>query len=125
MEAMSYEYLIRRVHNCGRTIKNGADASLYRTMEQAFYNIETKTLFETQADREYEYRKAFSAVRRNVDDALIIGIKKLQHKAVKDDLDELQSMSDQLDFEFYKKEKLDTILKRANSIFHQYGLEIG
>ena len=30
LNAMNYEYLIRRVYNCGRNYKKGADADIYR-----------------------------------------------------------------------------------------------
>ncbi len=35
MNALSYEYLIRAVFKCGRTMRYGADADLYRGLERA------------------------------------------------------------------------------------------
>lgn len=125
MEAMNYEYLIRRVYNCGRTNINGANADIYRIMEQLFHNFETKNLFEKQTDREYEFRKVFSKVRRHVDDAIAVGIKKIEHVANEEDLDKLLDMSTELDVQFYDKVRIDNIIHLSNDIFHKYGLEIG
>jgi hypothetical protein len=124
MEAMNYEYLIRRVYNCGRNYSKGADADIYRQMQHAHNDLTTKTMYKTQNEREYEYRSSFAAVRGNVDKAIKEGIKQVNYTAKKEDITELQTMSADLTMDFYDKSKLDTIISRADKIFHSCGLEM-
>jgi len=91
MEAMEYEFLLRRVYRCGRNYSNGADADIYRSMEHAHRNLETKTLYFTQDEREYQFQKAFAAVRMNVRDAIEAGIKQIGSKEAIAQLQDLKA----------------------------------
>jgi hypothetical protein len=125
MEDMEYEFLIRNVYHCGRNASNGADADIYRDMEHAHTDLTNQSMYATQSEREYEYRKCFAKVRRHVDDAIREGIKQIKYKAETADVEKLQTMTSKLNFDFYNKDELDKIIDEANNIFHKYGLEEG
>lgn len=67
MEAMEYEFLLRRVYNCGRRGVSGADADIYRQMEHAeraytlyLENIKNRTMRISNQpidDMRYEYER--------------------------------------------------------------------
>lgn len=122
MNAMLYEFLLRRVHQTGRNFTNGADADIYRSMEHAFNNLMTKTLFATQEQREYDFKQKFSKVRINVDNAIAFGVRDLRSKLSVEETAKLQAMNGDLRYNFYDKERLDEIIHDADEIFHKYGL---
>lgn len=39
MDALSYEYLIRAAFNCGRKSRHGADADIYRGLENTIDSV--------------------------------------------------------------------------------------
>lgn len=124
MESMYYELLIRAVFQTLRTHKNGADADIYRGMEHAHRELTAKTKIGSQDDREYEYRKAFAAVRMNVEQALKKGMDSIKYSASPEELETLNEMISSFTFEFYDKEKIDQIIIRAIAIFRNHGLEV-
>lgn len=123
MEEMEYEYLLRRVYHCGRNYSNGADADVYRAMERAYSNLQTKVLYSTQEDREYEFRKQFAKVRNHVDKALVEGLKQIRHTASEEETKRLEKMRSTLLWDFYDKDQLDEIISKADNLFQKYGLE--
>lgn len=123
MNDMSYEFLIRAVFKTGRTKKNGADADIYRNMQYAYNDLTTKVMFQTQDDREYEYRKTFAAVRSHVESALKEGIKLIRYAAPAEEVQQLEKMTASLNWDFYDKDELDNIISQALSAFKKHGLE--
>ena len=121
---MFYEYLLRRVYQTGRKTSNGADADIYRDMEHAYIDLEAKTMFANQDDRVYGFQKKFARVRGYVEGALTEGIKKITHRADKEDIQKLETMYASLTFRFYDKDALDTIINDAGHIFKKNGLEV-
>lgn len=53
MQAMKYELLIREVFRCGRTMRYGADADIYRGLEKT-------SLRSSGQSRETQYNRGFS-----------------------------------------------------------------
>jgi len=116
---MEYEFLLRRVYRCGRNYSKGADADIYRSMEHAHHNLETKTLYFTQSEREYQFQKAFATVRNNVRDAIEAGMKQVGSKEA---IAQLQDLKSKLTIRFYSKEELDEIIEQADDILRENGL---
>lgn len=79
---MMYEYLLRRVWQTGREKTNGADADIYRNMEYAYRNLETKNMFANQEERVYDFQKKFAQVREYLKSALRAGIDKIRYNLV-------------------------------------------
>ncbi len=72
MDALSYEYLIRKAYNCGRGGANGkAEASIYRRMERVTKARKMRISVSTNNELEYSYRSASLQVSMNINDALI------------------------------------------------------
>lgn len=124
MDAMDYEFLLRRVYHCGRNGANGADADIYRKLERADFYLASTEGSETKEDREYDYRKAFAGVRSYVRQALRDGIKKVEYRATKEEAEKLEGMVAEVSgLHFYYKKRLDEIIDEADSIFRNHGLE--
>ena len=123
MQDILYECLIRQAYQCGRDYKRGADAVIYREMEQAHTDLTTKSMFNTQEEREYEFRKRFTAVRNYVDKAITEGIKQIKGSASSEEITSLESMQGSLNFSFYDKDKLDEMINRASHLFNLKGLK--
>lgn len=70
MSAMSYEYLLRRVYQCGRDGAKSADADIFRKLEHAERYLTDPHWNKSQEQKEYDYSKAFAEVRMYVRDAL-------------------------------------------------------
>jgi hypothetical protein len=124
MKAMVYEFLMRRVYHSGRNKSNGADADIYRDMEHADNDLETKTMYDSQEAREYEFRKQMAKVREYVSNAIGEGSKQISYRASEEELKELEDMRATLNWNFYDKKKLDEIIDRTNSIFQKHNLEV-
>lgn len=120
---MAYEWLLRRVYNSGRNFASGAEADIYRKMEREHHGLTITHMNGTQESREYEYRKAFTAVRGYVSKALAEGIKQIGYRAEDDEKAQLQKMAGRLMMDFYDKAALDEIIRAADAIFHKYGLQ--
>lgn len=126
---MEYEWLLRRVCNCGRNYNNGADADIYRKMERA-YNALTMAQIIKREDAEDQYHSAFAVVRRYVNKALEEGMNQIKYQASNQikyqasnsDRQQIQELSNNLDFDYFDKQELDEIIQQANDIFHKYGL---
>ncbi|RYD56703.1 MAG: hypothetical protein EOP56_11690 [Sphingobacteriales bacterium] len=124
MQAMLYEYLIRRVYSTGRNYNKGADADIYRDMDTHYRDLETKSMYRTQEEREYEYQKRFAKVRRHVAEAIRDGIDKIRHSISEQDLKTLHEFESLLTSRFDDKVMLDNIINKATDVFHANGLNV-
>jgi hypothetical protein len=124
MDAMGYEFLIRRVYHCGRHGVKGADADVYRKLEKAEINLTNVHLNKTREEKEHDYNTAFAAVRMYVGNAFREGIKQVQHMTTKEEMDKLEGMQAEVNsISFYTKKRIDEIIGEADGIFRKHGLE--
>lgn len=71
MDALSYEYLIRKAYNCSRGGADGkAEASIYRKMERIEKARKMRILVSSNNELEFNYRSASLQVSMNINDAL-------------------------------------------------------
>ena len=121
---MSYEYLLRGVYHCDRYGAKGADADVYRKLEYAEMHLANPNWNKTEAEKEYDYRTIFAGVKTYVQNALREGFKQVQYKATKDEIEKLEDLKTEVnDINFYDKKRLDEIIKEADNIFKEHGLE--
>lgn len=123
MDAMTYEYLIRRVNGCGRDGSIGADTCFYNDMEMAESNLQTKTLYKTDDERQYQYAKAFATVRMYVRKALEKGLDKIKYRASEKEKKQLEEWTSLLNHRMNDRQKLDEIIQKASDTFIKHGLE--
>lgn len=124
MEALSYEYLLRRVYQVGRGEKDGADADEYRDMEHAEsilrleqQNIkERKPRISTQSinELEYEYRVQCNRVWRFVSSAIRESLSRYAHQLNENEKKQLQECLNST--QQIKKEDIDRAVKIATDI---------
>lgn len=124
MDAMDYEFLLRRVYHCGRSGVKGADADVYRKLEHAEMHLNDPYWNKTQEQKEYDYRSSFAEVKMHVRNALVEGLKQIHYKATKQDVEKIEAMETQINsIRFYDKKRLDEVIDEADEIFRKYGLE--
>ncbi len=124
MEAMDYEFLLRRVYNCGRHGVKGADADIYRRMEKAGWHLNDPLWGKSKEQKEHDYYSAFIQVKNHVANAIRKGLEQIDYKASVEEINELKIMLAALrEHNFYDKEKLDAIINDADKIFRKHGLE--
>jgi hypothetical protein len=124
MDALEYEYLIRRIYQTGRTSANGADADVYRKMERAEtalrldsencvnhrMRISTKSIEELQQGYESECIRVWQFIQKAIR-------KFLQERSAildADELQDLQNYSEKRDLPL--KREIDSIISVANEI---------
>ena len=122
MDALSYEYLIRKAYNCRRGGAGGkADAGIYRKMEKA-----RKMRMSIRSDKELEYscRSATLQVSMNINEALVKVLNDYQfsdnHKKVKITLEDLV---DNLYMSTDRK-IIDSTIKNALDLFKRIKLSM-
>jgi hypothetical protein len=126
MEAMNYEYLIRRVNQCGRHGVKGADADIYRRMERAETHLTNPYWNKTQEEKEHDYRISFTEVSRYVSKAIKNGIDQIEYRATEEEKDQLKKMVKEVDdFDFYNKKRIEEIIDSSDEIFRKHGLNMG
>lgn len=123
MDANQYERLVRRIYSCDKTYSNGADGSIYIIMENAYHLLKTNQVFQRQVEKETEFRKYFSEIRRYVKRALEAGIERIQSQASPELLADIRNMISMLDMRFYDKKGLDLIILKADQIFRRCGMD--
>lgn len=124
MDAMAYEFLIRRVYQCGRNGIEGADADIYRKMEHAESHLNDPHWRKTKEEKEYDYRSAFVEVKNHVANAIKKGSEKVKFKLSKEEESHLYRMLNTVRrIDFYNKEELDEIIDKADEIFSKQGLQ--
>jgi hypothetical protein len=124
MDAMEYEYLIRRVYHCGRHGAKGADADIYRRLERAQAHLTSTHWNKTQEEKEHDYNTAFAEVRMFVKEAIREGIKQVQHRLTDKEAALLAAIQQEANkLGFYDKKRLDEIIEIVDEIFRKYGLE--
>jgi len=121
---MKYELLLRQVYHCEKNFSNGADACIYRAMEQAHIDLKTNVIYTTQLEQQQEFKKRITTVRNYVSKAITDGILQINHLASSDVIRELESEQEILTVSFYEKEKLDEIIDKVSKLFHINGLVI-
>lgn len=90
-------------------------------MERA-YNALTMPQTIKREDAEDQYHSTFAVVRRHVNKALEEGMNQIKYQASNSERQEIQELSNNLDFDYFDKQGLDAIIQQANDIFHKYGL---
>lgn len=124
MDAMEYEFLLRRVYHCGRHGVKGADADVYRRLELAETNLTNPYWNKTQEQKDYDYRSAFAEVKMYVRNALREGVEQIKYKATQAEIEKLENMETEIrSISFYDKNRLDEIIEEADDIFSKHGLE--
>jgi hypothetical protein len=121
MDAMGYEYLVRRAYQCGRFGSPGANADIYRKMERAFYSLTIPTVSnKTKEGLEYDCRHEAATVRSYVLDAINKGMKQIYDEA---DNEKLKLLKSKLHIMEYDKNVLDEVIEEASGIFRKHKLE--
>ena len=124
MTGIQYENFVRRVYNCGRDHRTGADADIYRKLEWADKNLSAVDTKLTGGLKEYtSYVDAFSIVKRFVRNAVRDGLSKIRYHASKEEMSSLDEMVVTLErVNFSDKKVLDVFITDANNIFCRHGL---
>ncbi len=125
MDAMSYEYLIRKAYNCGRGCAGGkAEATIYRKMERAENALKMRMSTTTNGDLEYDCRSAAIGVSMNVDDAIRKVINgSFFPKKNKKPKKRLEELADKVSMSTDRKTINETI-EEAHEIFKELGIEM-
>ena len=124
MTGMQYENFVRRVFNCSRDHRHGADADIYRKLEWADTDLAAVDTKLTGGMKEYtNYIDAFSIVKKFVRNSIREGLQKIRFKASTEEMASLQEMLVTLErINFADKKVLDVYIANANSIFCRHGL---
>lgn len=130
MDAMSYEYLIRRAHNCGRHGVEGANADIYRAMERDIdLHITALNEIENNLPRSWgEDIKILESQSRNsaaeVAYHIVNAIWKAKSRLNFSLTDEEQRVFDDCKAEMYTPtiEKILDVIKKAEDIMVKHGL---
>ena len=126
MEAMNYEFLIRRVNHCGRHGVKGADADIYRRMERAERYLTDSNWLKSKEGKEHNYKISFGEVNRYVSRALKDGINQIENTISEGDKAILKEMISEIDdFDFHNKIRIKEIIENADKLFRNYGLQMG
>ena len=116
MDAMSYEFLLRRVYHCGRGGVKGADADIYRKVEHAMMYLDDPNWKGTKEKKQQDYYNAFAEVRMYMRNALQEGIKQVKYRATKSELAKLEGMETEVhSLGFNDKKRLDEIIDQAGT----------
>ncbi len=125
MEALSYEYLLRRIYQVERHGKKGVDADEYRDLEYAeraytldLQNIKNKKpriSTEPIDNLAYDYRVQCRKIWRFVSEAIGVGITKYGHQFSELEVLELKNCIKEP--EQITKEYIDMVIKKAETIF--------
>lgn len=127
IDAMDFEYFIRRVYKCGRHGVANADADIYRKFEYAnrtheldLLNIEnkqmrisTKPIETLKNEANFEARKIWSIVQSTI----LHAVKEYKHILSNDEITELNSL---LTIEKATRENIEKAINRGNKILSSY-----
>ena len=126
MGAMGYESLLRTVYHCRKGGNKGADANIYRNMENTERSLTDLRWGKTEAEKKENHKTAFKEVRMYVRNALRDGLDKIKYRALQQDIATIENMQETLyQSQFYNKAALDIIIHKAEEIFFKNGLEEG
>ncbi|MFP5437254.1 MAG: hypothetical protein ACLGH8_05685 [Bacteroidia bacterium] len=124
-DAMSYEYLIRRVYQIGRFGNNDANADIYRKLEKAekLYNLETENIEKEQPrismqsidDIAYEYRVQCRKVWAIIEVAIRYGISKNRDVLTDNNIKEMENSI--IEPKIVIKEHIDNAIDTAEKIY--------
>lgn len=125
MDAMHYEYLLRRIYQVGRYGKKNVDADVYREFERAehLYKLELKNIEEKKSrlrsdsieDLAYDCRVQRSRIWRIISVAITYGIEKYRHQFNAIEMRTLEELTTQP--VNLTKEDIDLAIKGAEAIF--------
>jgi len=126
MSASDYEYLLRRIYQCGRDASKGAEAGIYTRLEHAEIELDEPRTKKSQELRQRDRDIAFAEVRMHLRNGLRHGITKVKSRASKSDLNQLDAIKTELQSaHFYDRKRLDEIIDEADLIFEKLGLAMG
>lgn len=124
-DAMSYEYLLRRIYRVGRYGNSDANADLYRVLEKAermyvleIENIEKKQpRISTQSieDLAYEYRVQCRKIWGTIEVAIRQGISKNRGVFTEDEVEEMEKSI--IEPRIVTKEHIDKAIETAEKIY--------
>jgi len=125
MDALSYEYLIRKAFNCDRGGANGmAEADIYRKMERVENAIKMRMSASSNGDLEYNYRSAAINISVNVSEALRKVSKDFHFESKNQNLKQrLQKLADNVSMSTDRK-IIDDTIKEAHEIFKEIKLNL-
>ena len=130
---MSYEFLIRRAHNCGRYGVKGANADIYRELERdsslhdtALKEIENN-LPRTWGENVKDISNRCRRNSENVADYIFFAIKKVQSNLNSSLTDEDQEVLEQCKAELNRPtfEKINAVIEKAEKVMIKHGLDPG
>lgn len=124
MTGIQYENFVRRVYNCGRDHRQGADADIYKKLEWADKDLSAVDTKVTGGLKEYtNYIDAFATVKKFVRNSIRDGLGKIKYKVSDEEAGTLEQMLLTLQpVTFADKKMLDVLIVNANSIFCRHGL---
>lgn len=133
MEAMEYEFLLRRIYNCGRRGVPGADADIYRKMEHAeraysldLENIKNRTVRisnQSIEEMQYEYERECVSLWLYISKAVGKAIQEYGYKLTKDELSKLTKLAKRpTDL---SKKVIDEIIDITNDILAKHEIHPG
>ncbi len=126
MDALSYEYLIRKAYNCGRGGADGkAEADDYRKLERAERMIEIRNSTKSLDDLKYDYRKSAVKISMNISEAL----RKVENTFYFTDENKqykqlLSKLSNEVSMSMDKK-AIDKVIEEVEDIFMKLKLKMG
>ena len=124
-DAMSYEYLLRRIYQVGRYGNSDANADLYRALEKAerMYVLETENIEKKQPristqsidDLAYEYRVQCRKIWGAIEVAISQGISKNRSVFTADEVEEMEKSI--IEPRIVTKEHIDKAIETAERIY--------
>lgn len=134
MEAMKYEYIIRKAYGIGRDYSKGADADIYRKFErverglmldkEAIAKKEMRVTGGSLQDQEYEVRVAAAKVTNHLQAALMHVIQRFGFEEIPSDpIKKLQACQSKLNTQ-YDKTVIDGAMDEIHEVFTELGLQM-
>lgn len=130
MDAMSYEFLIRRAYKCGRFGVKGANADIFRTLETDSYRYNTalkeikenlpRSWGENLDDLAFKYKINSRKVAYHIIDAIKKVQGDLSSSLTEEETEELENCINELHDPTI--EKIDQVIQKAEKIMISHGL---
>ncbi|WP_417369848.1 hypothetical protein [Flavobacterium beibuense] len=125
VDAMSYEYLLRRIYQVGRYGKENVDADIYRNLEdtEALYRMDLENIEKKQPrisvkkidDLEYDYRVESRKIWSIITEAIRKGNSKYSYTFTKNEITTLENLL--IEPTMITKEHIDNIIEIAQNIY--------
>jgi hypothetical protein len=130
VDAMDYEYLMRRALQCGRSLTKGADADIYRRLEHAYGHFtreaeakrlgQPSTWNKSLSELESDYKVSLRKVGQNVLQAISLVLR--ERVMPVEQQHELNECRNELPTQTL--EKLDAIIERAQKAMIDAGITL-